>query len=98
MTIRDFARKKPSVNDGISLDDIEVEFNPPEVKVTNINDAYTDYPRVDDTLIVAESCYLKWFMSNKYMTKELFPNRKATYEWDFRQNKTQREPLVKNKH
>ena len=75
-----------------------MDFNTPEVTVTNINDAYTDYPRVDVTLIVAKSCDLQWYMSDKYMTKELFPNRRAAYEWEYKQNTIQRGPLNKNMH
>ena len=47
---------------------------------------------------VAESRYPKWYMSDKYMIKQLFPNRRAAYEWEYKQNTIQRGPLNKNMH
>ncbi|MBB1646775.1 DUF6443 domain-containing protein [Sphingobacterium sp. UME9] len=46
----------------------------------------------------AESRYTKSFMSDKYMEKILFPNRKAAYEWEFIQNQVLKGPLNKNMH
>lgn len=47
---------------------------------------------------VAESHYPKWYMSDKYMIKQLFPNRRAAYEWEYKQNTIQRGSLNKNMH
>ncbi|QHV95638.1 RHS repeat-associated core domain-containing protein [Spirosoma endbachense] len=46
----------------------------------------------------AESRYTKSFMSDKYMEKQLFPNRRAAYEWESQQNQIMRGPLNKNMH
>lgn len=37
-------------------------------------------------------------MSDKYMEKVLFPNRKAAYDWEFLQNQILKGPLNKNLH
>ena len=46
----------------------------------------------------AESRYTKTFMSDKYMQKQLFPNRRAAYDWEAAQNRVQKGPLNKNNH
>lgn len=46
----------------------------------------------------AESRYTKTFMSDKYMEKQLFPNRRAAYDWEAAQNRVQKGPLNKNNH
>ncbi|MEG1239245.1 RHS repeat domain-containing protein [Chryseobacterium sp.] len=48
--------------------------------------------------VKAESRYTKSFMSDKYMEKVLFPNRKAAYDWEFLQNQIFKGPLNKNMH
>jgi hypothetical protein len=46
-----------------------------------------------------ESRYTKGFMSDKYMSDtQLFPNRRAAYDWEFQQNQTLPGPLNKNLH
>ena len=47
---------------------------------------------------VPEKRYTKSFMSDKYMEKELFPNRRAAYDWEYSQNTIQRGPLNLNMH
>lgn len=47
---------------------------------------------------VAESHYPKWYMSDKYIIKQLFPNRRAAYEWKYKQNTIQRGSSNKNMH
>ena len=47
---------------------------------------------------VAESHYPKWYMSDKYMIKQLFHNRRAAYEWEYKRNTIQRGSLNKNMH
>ncbi len=46
----------------------------------------------------AEARYTKSFMSDKYMKKVLFPNRRKAYDWEFLQNTIDRGPLNKNMH
>ena len=46
----------------------------------------------------AESRYTKAYMSDKYMEKQMFPNRRAAYDWAAAQNKIQKGPLNKNNH
>ncbi|MFZ4930157.1 hypothetical protein [Chryseobacterium sp. Mn2064] len=46
----------------------------------------------------AESRYTKKFMADKYMEKQLFPNRRTAYEWEAQQNKILKGPLNKNNH
>ncbi|WP_461639617.1 DUF6443 domain-containing protein [Labilibaculum euxinus] len=46
----------------------------------------------------AEARYTKSFMSDKYMEKVLFPNRRAAYDWEYLQNQILRGPLNKNMH
>ncbi|MBP2832839.1 hypothetical protein J8281_11640 [Aquimarina sp. U1-2] len=46
----------------------------------------------------AEARYTKSFMSDKYMKKVLFPNRKKAYDWEFLQNTIDRGPWNKNMH
>jgi RHS repeat-associated protein len=48
--------------------------------------------------INAESRYTKAFMSDKYMEKILYPNRKAAYDWEAGENLIQKGPLNKNYH
>ena len=45
-----------------------------------------------------ESRYTKSFMSDKYMEKQLFPNRRSAYDWEFKQNQISKGPLNKNMH
>ena len=47
---------------------------------------------------IPESRYTKSFMSDKYMIKQLFPNRRAAYNWEYQQNSIKRGPLNKNMH
>lgn len=35
---------------------------------------------------------------DKYMEKQLFPNRRAAYDWEAAQNRVQKGPLNKNNH
>lgn len=46
----------------------------------------------------AESRYTKSFMADKYMEKQLFPNRRAAYNWEAAENKILKGPLNKNNH
>ncbi|NAW50097.1 hypothetical protein GNY06_01375, partial [Elizabethkingia argentiflava] len=46
----------------------------------------------------AESRYTKSFMSDKYMEKQPFPNRREAYNWEAAQNQIQKGPLNKNNH
>jgi len=46
----------------------------------------------------AEARYTRSFMSDKYMEKILFPNRRAAYNWEYQQNLILRGPLNKNMH
>jgi len=47
---------------------------------------------------IPENRYTRSFMSDKYMEKVLFPNRKAAYEYEFSQNILERGPLNLNMH
>jgi uncharacterized protein YhaN len=47
---------------------------------------------------VPETRYTKSFMQDKFMEKQLFPNRRAAYDWEFGQNQIQRGPLNLNMH
>jgi RHS repeat-associated protein len=47
---------------------------------------------------VPETRYTREFMSDKYMVKYPFPNRRAAYEWEYQENLTNRGPLNRNMH
>jgi RHS repeat-associated protein len=46
----------------------------------------------------SESRYTKAFMEDKYMERNLFPDRTSAYQWEFEQNQILRGPLNKNMH
>ena len=48
--------------------------------------------------LIPESRYTKFFMSDKYMEKFPFINRRAAWDWEFQQNQVLRGPLNKNMH
>ncbi len=49
--------------------------------------------------LVPESRYPKSFMSDKFMQEKiLFPNHKAAWNWEYKQNLIQRGPLNLNMH